>query len=213
MPKIGLFCGTFNPIHIGHLIIAECARAQFNLDKVLFVTSPNPPHRNEDLLDAESRHELVEAAVDENPAFEACRMELERKGPSYTVDTVKQVRTAYGEVEIYLIIGGDNLSQLKTWKDIDELVKLCHIAVVPRLRYLEESDPALRAVGNESTDMDAAGLSDDAQITIVDFPGIAVSGSIVRKRIREGKTVLYMVPPAVDAIIKKRAYFKVGSHK
>lgn len=207
MRQIGLFCGTFNPIHIGHLIIAECARDQFELEKVLFVTSPSPPHRNEGLLPGEARHEMVESATAENPFFVASSVELERSGPSYTIDTVKQLRTTYGDdVKINLIIGGDNLGQLKTWNRIDELLTLCRILVVPRLRYIDENDPALRMVGHVAIDTHIG--FEQADIVMVDFPGIAVSGSNIRERISEGKTVLYMVPPSVNHLIENRGYFK-----
>ncbi|MBX9669355.1 MAG: nicotinate-nucleotide adenylyltransferase [Candidatus Obscuribacterales bacterium] len=207
MRQIGLFCGTFNPVHMGHLIIAECARDQFKLEKVLFVTSPAPPHRADALLDGNSRHEMVHAATGENPFFVASNIELERTGPSYTIDTVKQVRTIYGDdSRINLIIGGDNLGHLHSWKSVDELLALCRILVVPRLRYIDESDKALRMVGEESFDTNIG--FDQADIVMVDFPGIAVSGSNIRQRIADGKSVLYMVPPAVNDLIVKQQYFK-----
>ena len=143
----------------------------------------------------------------------SCRLlvELERVGPSYTIDTVKEVRTIYGEdIKINLIIGGDNLPHLHTWKNFEELLSLCRVLVVPRLRYIDESDKALRMVGEESTDTNI-GSFDNADIVLVDFPGIAVSGSNIRERIRAGKTVLYMVPPAVNELIEKRGYFKTQS--
>jgi nicotinate-nucleotide adenylyltransferase len=195
---------------MGHLIIAECARDQFKLEKVLFVTSPTPPHRSDQLLDGHSRHEMVQAATAENPFFVPSAMEIERNGPSYTIDTVKDLRTIYGEdLKINLIIGGDNLGQLHSWKNFEELLALCRILVVPRLRYIDESDKALRVVGEESTDTDIG--VDGADIVMVDFPGIAISGSNIRERIRAGKTILYMVPPAVNDLIVTRGYFKTQS--
>jgi len=208
--QIGLFCGTFNPIHLGHLIIAECARDQFHLEKVLFVTSPTPPHRADQLLDGQARYEMVKAATCDNPLFVPSAVELERNGPSYTIDTVKEVRTIYGDdVKINLIIGGDNLGYLHTWKNFEELLELCRILVVPRLRYIDESDKALRMVGEESTDTNIGFPNSD--IVIVDFPGIAISGSNIRERIRAGRTVLYMVPPSVNELIVSRGYFKTQS--
>lgn len=208
--QIGLFCGTFNPIHMGHLIIAECARDQFKLEKVLFVTSPAPPHRADTLLDGFFRHELVQFATAENPHFVPSAVELERVGPSFTIDTVKEVRTIYGEdIKINLIIGGDNLPHLHSWKNCEELLSLVRVLIVPRLRYIDESDKALRMVGEESTDTNIG--FDKADIVLVDFPGIAVSGSNIRERISQGKSVLYMVPPAVNEVIVQRGYFKTPS--
>ncbi len=195
---------------MGHLIIAECARDQFKLEKVLFVTSPAPPHRADQLLDGNFRHEMVSVATAENPHFVPSAVELERVGPSYTIDTVKEVRTIYGDdTKINLIIGGDNLQHLHSWKNFEELLSLCRVLVVPRLRYIDESDKALRMVGEESTDTNIG--FDKADIVLVDFPGIAVSGSNIRERIGAGKTVLYMVPPAVNELIEKRGYFKTLS--
>jgi nicotinate-nucleotide adenylyltransferase len=195
---------------MGHLIIAECARDQFKLEKVLFVTSPAPPHRADQLLNGDARHEMVQSATAENPFFVPSTVELDRQGPSYTIDTVKELRTIYGEdLRINLIIGGDNLGYLHSWKNVEELLSLCRILVVPRLRYIDESDKALRMVGEESTDTNIG--FDKADIVIVDFPGIAISGSNIRERIRSGKTVLYMVPPSVNDLILTRGYFKSQS--
>lgn len=193
---------------MGHLIIAECARDQFKLEKVLFVTSPAPPHRTDELLTGEARHEMVQRAIADNPFFVASAVEIERVGPSYTIDTVNQVRTIYGEdLRINLIIGGDNLGHLNSWKNVDGLLASCRVLVVPRLRYIDESDKALRMVGEESTDTTNIGF-DKADIVMVDFPGIAISGSNIRERIQAGKTVLYMVPPSVNELIVSRGYFK-----
>ena len=205
--EIGVFCGTFNPIHLGHLLIAECARDQFNLEKVIFVTSPNPPHRIDTLLDGHKRHELVKAAVSDNPHFEGSDLELKREGPSYTYDTLKQIDTIYeGKANLNLIIGGDNLSQLHDWYKVDDLLKLCRILVVPRLRYINEKDEPLRRVGKEPDKFEKN--YPQAKVEVVDFPGIAVSGSKIRERIRENKSILYMVPGKVNEIIVQEGHFK-----
>ncbi|MBX9692414.1 MAG: nicotinate-nucleotide adenylyltransferase [Cyanobacteria bacterium] len=204
--QLGVFCGTFNPIHIGHLLIAECARDQFKLDKVIFVTSPSPPHREDELLAGESRHKLVAAAIAENSAFEASSIELERDGPSYSVETVEAIRKQTGvATKLNLIIGGDNLSTLHTWHRVGDLVKLCRILVVPRLRYAQEGD-GLKVVGDEPL-APVRQEYPEAEICPVDFPGIAISGSKVRERIRQGKTVLYMVPRCVNEIIVANGFY------
>ncbi|MBA4074255.1 MAG: nicotinate (nicotinamide) nucleotide adenylyltransferase [Cyanobacteria bacterium PR.023] len=205
MREIGLFCGTFNPIHLGHLLIAECARDQFALDKVLFVTSPHPPHRQVGLLPGEDRHRLVEAAVASNPFFEASRLELERTGPSYTVETVKQI-IADGTTKVNLIIGGDNVPFLKDWHNSEELLSICRLLVVPRLRYLSDAhnESVIQTIAESEPEQ-----IDGADIRIVDFPGIAISASNIRKRIGLGKTVLYMVPPEVDKLIQSNRFYRV----
>ena len=204
MSEIGLFCGTFNPIHLGHLLIAECARDQFALARVLFVTSPHPPHRQVGLLPGEDRHKLVEAAVASNPYFEASRLELERTGPSYTVDTVKQL-IADGATKVNLIIGGDNVPFLKDWHNSTELLSICRLLVVPRLRYLSDdhNESVLQTIAQSDPEQ-----IEGADIRIVDFPGIAISASNIRKRIGLGKTVLYMVPPEVNSLIQSHRFYK-----
>lgn len=207
--EIGLFCGTFNPVHVGHLLIAECARDQFALEKVIFVTSPCPPHRRDALLDGWARHEMVEAAIKSNTAFEASDLELQRDGPSYTINTVEEIDTIYsGKARINLILGGDNLHQLRDWHRVDELLSRCRILIVPRLRYVYEKDEPLIRVGVEPVSI--ADEFPQAVIESVDFPGIAISGSNIRERISQGKTVLYMVPPSVNDLIKKKGYFQVA---
>lgn len=203
MKDVGLFCGTFNPIHLGHLLIAECARDQFKLDRVLFVPSPRPPHRGQDLLPAEDRYALVEAACRTNKNFLASRLEMDRPGPSYTVDTVKSLSKT-GAVS--LIIGGDNLAYINTWHNYRELLELARLLVVPRLRYQDE-DPALKCIHEEGLTPNAIDLP-EAKIEMVDFPGIAISASLIRSRAAAGKTILYMVPPEVDELIRSRGYYK-----
>ncbi len=205
--EIGVFCGTFNPVHLGHLLIAECARDQLKLDKVIFVTSPSPPHREDELLDGRARHELVKAAVADNPCFEASSIELERQGPSYTYDTISALGSIYGDgTNINLIIGGDNLSQLKDWYEVDKLLKSCRILVVPRLRYIENTDGSLVRIGEEPDKLKEE--FPDVRIEIIDFPGIAISGSKIRERLSQNKSILYMVPNPVNDLILKNGYFK-----
>jgi len=212
MNEIGLFCGTFNPIHLGHLLIAECARDQFKLAKVLFVTSPLPPHRSGGLLPGRDRHSMVEAAVASNPYFESSDLELNRPGPSYTVDTVKQVLEIYGaNVRINLIIGGDNMPFLKEWHRCEELISLCRLIVVPRLRYVGEPLTAANAQTDIIKTISGAQTENfylpNADIAVVDFPGIAISASTIRKRVAAGKSILYMVPPEVNDIIAEKKFF------
>jgi nicotinate-nucleotide adenylyltransferase len=228
MKEIGLFCGTFNPIHLGHLLIAECARDQFALEKVLFVTSTMPPHRSGGLLPGIDRFAMVQAAVATNPLFEASTLELDRPGPSYTVDTVKQVLADHNnQVRVNLIIGGDNMPFLKEWHNAAELISLCRLLVVPRLRYVGEAENSGQNSSQNSgpnsgpnnknsviktlTQAQADSYDDcqleGAQVCIVDFPGIAISASTIRKRVAAGQSVLYMVPPEVDKIIAAKKYF------
>lgn len=201
MKELGVFCGTFNPIHWGHLLLAECARDQFDLYKVLFITSARPPHRRSDLLDGEKRHAMVDAAVADNPYFEASRLELDRPDLSYTVDTLKELKLLYGdEVHLSLIVGGDNISSLGEWHKSDEIFKLCRLIAAPRLM-----PPGDR--GREMVER-LPEAPEGSDCSVIDFPPVSVSSSEIRQRLRQGKSVLYMVPPAVNAILTAEAHYR-----
>lgn len=200
MKELGVFCGTFNPIHWGHLLIAELAIDQFKLEKVLFITSPSPPHKSDDLLEGEYRHKLVEAAVYENINFETSRIELERIGPSYTVETIKIVQEELGkQVNLNLIVGEDNLVCMNDWHNAELLFKTCKIIVAPRAYKAQNNDACLN---NKPSN-----LPNYAQVNRIDFPQIPVSSSLIRQRLREGKSVLYLVPPKVNDLLIKNRYY------
>lgn len=196
MKELGVFCGTFNPIHWGHLLLAEFARDQFALDKVLFVTSPSPPHRRDDLLEAEMRHELVVAACKSNKHFEPSRLELERSGPSYTVDTLRALTNECGgSLRLNLLLGQDNLDALKSWHDSSALFKLCRILVASRHSSVTREDIS-------------ATLPEAAQFELINFPQVAVSSSLVRKRLREEKSVLFLVTEEVNKILLDKKHYR-----
>ncbi len=212
MQELGLFCGTFNPIHLGHLLIAESARVDFALEKVLFVVSPEPPHRRLNLLSGEDRYTMVVAACQGNSFFVPSRLELDRPGPSYTVDTVRAVKDIYPGHRINLIIGGDNLATLNTWHEAEALVELARLLVVPRLKISaanksETRDNKAEKLFEKDQDLIQSDLLKKADVNFVDFPGVAISASSIRKRIQENKSVLYMVPPAVAEIISTEGFY------
>jgi nicotinate-nucleotide adenylyltransferase len=229
MARIGLYCGTFNPIHLGHLLIAESARCQFALDKILFVTSPHPPHRNDLLLAAQERHAMVSKAVADNCFFEACDLEIKRNGPSYTADTVRALLSeSQEEVELFLILGGDNLPQLINWHDSDYLLKKCHFLVAPRTVYVteeiveNENQSELQTDGLVLTEGTVALPAVEpiqrigqtktyalpgARVSVIDFPHVAISSSAVRERARLKQSILYMVPKSVSDIIVEKSFY------
>jgi nicotinate-nucleotide adenylyltransferase len=198
MKEIGVFCGTFNPIHWGHLLMAEVARDQANLAKVLFVTSPNPPHRKSDLLDAELRHELVSAACSDNDHFEASPVELERDGPSYTVDTLRQLSRQYGaDYRLNLIIGEDNLLYVSQWHKAEEIFELCRLIVAPRIKQpIHAGMPEKQAAPPAHV-----------EIITLDVPYAPISGSVIRNRLRQGRSVLYMVTSPVERILREKRLY------
>jgi nicotinate (nicotinamide) nucleotide adenylyltransferase len=253
--EIGVFCGTFNPIHLGHLLIAECARDQFSLEKVIFITSPRPPHRIDELIDGEHRHLLVSAAVAENPHFECSRIEIEREGPSYTSDTVRQLIKQFGgenECRVNLILGADNIAYLGSWHESSYLLATCRILVAPRLVNVAQEVPGLSKTSTTSApapDSHDADLTADklgsvlpsyqstkvqpenqvlatvsqvdlvqnlslpnASIETIVFPCVSISSSAIRLRLAEGRSVLYMVPPAVNELLLTRKFYD-SKHK
>jgi nicotinate-nucleotide adenylyltransferase len=200
--EIGVFCGTFNPIHWGHLMLAEFARDQFELEKVFVVTSPNPPHRHQDLLEAETRHELVVAGCQSNPNLCPSRLELDRSGPSYTVDTLRAIKELEDSSDLRLnfLVGQDNLLGLKEWHEAAALFSLCRILVATRT-----SEVTREEIKEE--------LPAGAAFELIDFPQLPVSSSMIRARIRQEKTVLYLVPPQVNEIIEARGLYSPPTAK
>ena len=201
MREVGLFCGTFNPIHLGHLMMAESARDQFQLEKVLFITSATPPHRPSGLLDKEARHELVVAAIANNPYFEASRLELDRDGPSYTIDTIRAVKNQHPEfTRVNLILGEDNLAYLAKWRESDEIQAMCRLLVAPR--DFPSPNPKY------ASDTPGSSQLPDASIEMMDFPLIPISASEIRDRLRTGRSVRYMVTQEVHEILMQKRYYQ-----
>lgn len=163
---------------------------------------------------------MVEAATKDNKHFEASRIELEREGPSYTADTVSEILDEYGpEVRVYLIIGGDNVRTLRDWKKADYLIQNCHFLVAPRLVYertlaakttSQRDENILKTVSEQTSSprYDMPG----AQVSVIEFPAVSISSSMVRKRLHERRSVLYMVPKSVNDILLKKHHYAGGSH-
>ena len=186
--KIGILGGTFNPIHIGHLILAEEAREKLGLDKIIFVPTFLPPHKdNSDIAPAFGRLSMVRLAIKGNKYFLASDIEIKRDGRSFTIDTLNEFKKKYGQDELYFIIGSDLLKYLDEWKDLDEIIKLVKFVVVTRPGYPLEKIPSY--------------------IKTMAIRAVDVSAFQIRKCIKENKSFRYLVPEAVyKYIIKKRLY-------
>lgn len=209
--EIGLLFGTFNPIHNGHWLIAECALQQFNLDKILFITSPNPPHRDDVLLDPTARHEMVLQALSGSPHFEASDIELLRQGPSYTIDTIEELEKKFpADTRFSLILGEDNLLQLDTWHRAQDLAHKCRVLVAPRAGLAPHSvhtrENQMVELSQEAKEMQAKlpGLKVEA----INFAGIHLSSTQVRENIKLGFPIETFLPPAVARIVSERGYYK-----
>lgn len=202
MRELGLSCGTFNPIHFWHLIAAQCASDQFGLEKVLLIPNGEPPHKKSDVLDKEARFEMVAAAADTDPKrFEACRIEVDRTGPSYTLDTLTALKAQYGDgVRLNLIIGVDNIEPIPQWYKADEIFKLVRLLIAPRL-----------SVDMAQARLLAQNLPEGAVWDIIDAPSSSLSSTMVREWIRKGRTVQYLVPPGVNKLLVEKGHYKPTS--
>ena len=197
-----LFGGSFNPIHVGHLIIARAAAEQLGVERTILIPSAAPPHKTgSDLAAPEDRLEMVRLAVAGEPGFEVSDIELRREGPSYTLLTVQAYRQQVGaDVPLYWLIGGDTLPELHSWYHIAELVDLCRIVTAVR-------------PGFETPDFSTLfGCLSLAQIqrlreSILSTPRIDISATQIRARVREGKSIRYLVPESVvEYIAQERLY-------
>jgi nicotinate-nucleotide adenylyltransferase len=188
----GVFGGTFDPIHLAHLAVAEAARDAFGLRRVLFMPAAQPPHKpGRDISAVEHRLAMVEAAVEGNPAFEVSRLEVERSGPSYTVDTLAALCDATPSDHLALILSAESYSEFGTWREPQRILDLADLIVAPRVGYAE-ADPEL--VSRQFPDAPAS-------IAFMDGPRIRLSASEIRQRAADGRSVRYLVPDAVAAYI------------
>ncbi|MFQ5342578.1 MAG: nicotinate-nucleotide adenylyltransferase [Anaerolineae bacterium] len=190
--RVGVFGGTFDPPHIGHLAAAEEARTQLNLARVVFVPAGTPPHKlGEPVTSATHRVEMITRAVASNPHFFVSLIDVERPGPSYTVGLLKVLRERWGaDTEIHFIMGMDSLADMPTWHRPEEVVALCRLAVVGRPGY----DANLEELGQV-----IPGLS--RNVDFVSMPLLDVSSTDLRRRAGHGQTLRYYVPAEVETYI------------
>lgn len=199
MEKIGIFGGTFNPIHSGHLMIAEFLREELNLDKVLFIPTGNPPHKDLN-VSAIDRYEMVKRAIKTNDKFDVTDIETKRENLSFTVDTVRELKLIYKSAKLYFLIGLDTLFQLRTWKKIDELSKEIDFAVALRPKYIDIS----------KINEEVSYLQDnfDTNVEIIHTFQLEISSTDLRKRISDGKSVKYLMPDNVIEYIEENNLYK-----
>jgi nicotinate-nucleotide adenylyltransferase len=193
--KIGIMGGTFNPIHIGHLILGQTALEQFQLDKVLFMPTKNPPHkRYEHILDDAIRAKMVELAIEDNPHFELSTFEMDREGTTYTADTLLQLTKLHPEEEYYFIVGADSLFYIDKWKDPDTIFKLSKlVAAVRDHKSIEEMVQKINELNGTF----------HGSIELLSSPNIDISSSDIRERTKNGMDIRYYVTPKVASYIQK----------
>ena len=196
--RLGVLGGTFDPPHYGHLALAENARVQLGLDRVLFVPAGQPPHKPEHPVASDHhRAAMVQAAIADNPGFALSRVDLDRPGPHYTVDMLALVQQEYPGAELVFLMGGDSLAQLPFWRDPAGIARLARLAVMRRPGY----EPDLEAL--ERT---VPGLSE--RLLWIDAPPLALSSSDLRRRVREGLPICYLVPPPVESYIREHHLYE-----
>lgn len=192
-PRLGIMGGTFDPIHYGHLVAAEMARSEFNLSKVLFIPSGTPPHKiRRDISAAELRYEMVQRAIQDNSNFDISALEIERKGLSYTVETLRIIRQTWPEYELYFITGTDALREIFSWHEVEELLTLIQFIGVARPGF-DASDFLLK-VQQEYPEI-------QGRIHYLEVPALAISSTDIRSRVRRGQPIRYLLPEPVRLFI------------
>lgn len=200
--KLGVFGGTFDPIHLGHLMLAEEARERLALDQVLFLPAANPPHKQDRRVTAgRARLEMVELAIAGNPAFVASGLELDRDGVSFTVDTLASLRAAHPATTLFLMLGADNLPELPRWHRWEEILRLARLAVARR-----PGQPPLDFSVLSPTASDAE-LEAMAH-RVIEIPLIDISSRRLRERVATGRSIRYQVPSAVLAYIQSHGLYR-----
>jgi nicotinate-nucleotide adenylyltransferase len=199
--RIGVFGGTFDPVHLGHLILAEQCREQAQLDEVWFVPAARPPHKVERTLTRfDQRAEMLALAIAGQPAFRINELEKDRPGPSYTADTLAELRRAHPEHEFWLLIGSDSVSDLPLWRDPGRIISQAGLIVAGRPGHPIPDVQQLRTM---------LGVSEGSilRYQAVDSPLIDISSRDLRRRVQLGRSIRYLVPRAVECYIhEKRLY-------
>jgi len=199
---IGIFGGTFDPPHIGHLILAAEAQVQLDLEKVLWVLTPSPPHkRGQAITPLQHRLDMVLAAIHDNPLFELSRVDIDRPAPHYSVDTVRLIREIYPGKGVIYLMGGDSLRDLPTWHQPRQFLEACHaLGVMPRpgetidLRDLEKALPGI-----------------SQKVRFIETPLLDIASSEIRQRVAAGGHFRYFLPPEVYKIIQERGLYREPS--
>jgi nicotinate-nucleotide adenylyltransferase len=202
--RLGIMGGAFDPIHVAHLVTAEEARTQFDLDQVLFMPAGDPPHKDRRLAPAEFRYLLVAMATASHPRFSVSRFEMARGGVSYTVDTLEHLTeiTPAG-TKLFFVTGADAVLDILTWKDPARVLELATFIAATRPGYdLSKLSGLLEKLRAETV-----GLVPEARVKTIEIPALAISSSMIRERLAAGKGVRYLVPDAVAQLVEKSGVY------
>ena len=188
--EVGLFFGSFNPIHTGHMIIANLVKETTEVSEVWFVVSPqNPFKKNKNLLHEFDRLDMVKAAIGDDYKFRAVDVEFNMPKPSYTIDTLTVLQEKHPDKKFHLIIGEDNLSSFPKWKNAEQLLKHFNLIVYPR-----KGSKKSELIGSE-------------RISMIEAPEVDISATLIRKLVKEGKSIKYLVPEPVSQLINLKQYY------
>jgi nicotinate-nucleotide adenylyltransferase len=191
--RLGIMGGTFDPIHLGHLVTAEQARADLDLDEVVFLPAGAPWQKEEDTTSAEYRYLMTVLATAANPAFSVSRYEIDREGPTYTVQTLRALKDAVGDdATLFFITGADAILNILTWKDADECLELAVFVAATRPGY-------------DLAKLEAQGVR--SRVRVLDVPALAISSTDVRDRFGKGSPVRYLIPREVEEFARKHGLY------
>ncbi|WP_125963410.1 nicotinate-nucleotide adenylyltransferase [Bifidobacterium dolichotidis] len=192
-PRIGIMGGTFDPIHNGHLVAASEVAWVYDLDEVIFVPTGRPVFKlNKHVTNAEDRYLMTVIATASNPKFTVSRVDIDRPGITYTIDTLRDLRAMHPDAELFFITGADAVAEIMQWKDVDEMFELAHFVAVTRPGYSPEAASNL-PVG---------------RVDMIEIPALAISSTDVRKRATNGEPTWYLVPDGVVQYIAKHGLYR-----
>lgn len=196
--QVGIYGGTFDPVHLGHLLLAEQCREQLALDEVWFMPAAVPPHKKQlNITDAARRVAMLNLAIAGHPAFKVELHELDRGGTSYTVETLDHFHQTDSELGLVLLIGADSVVDFPTWREPERILSLAQIAAVNRGREAIDLTPLCDRIPQAET-----------RVTAVNMPGIDLSATDIRQRVRDGHSIRFMVPRAVEAYIAEHRLYR-----
>jgi len=209
--RVGVFGGTFNPIHYGHLRAAEEVREKVKLDKILFIPSGRPPLKTRDIAEVRHRYEMTRRALVKNSRFELSDIECRQRGKSYTVKTLKQLKRSHPEIDLFFILGIDAFLDIPQWWHYEELLALTHFIIIsrPGLEFIDlQTSPIfkmkksiLRKLDNEEIETYTVKLHGHTMVMLLKVTPIGISSHEIRNRIRQERSIKYLLPASVESYI------------
>lgn len=200
--RLGIFGGSFDPVHLGHLLLAENCREQARLDQVWFMPAATPPHKpHAQLADGQQRVEMLKLAIGGHESFAVSTLELDRGGVSYTVDTLEQIRAQHPVDELFLLMGADSLADFPTWRSPERILELALPIVVRRVGSPEPDIEPLAALAN-------AERVTQIRASQVEMPAVGISSSEIRRRVAAGKSIRYWTPRGVEKMIEAAGLYR-----